>query len=658
MRTGFPIRVVWLMEPFARLQTAPRPASSRPSHARRRSCVCNAVSRPAFARGHRQPTQAGTAAQPPLLQPLWIARTGTLPRVKFAVTSSAKARTASLLLAASIYAPGAYAQTPATGIANQEFLRQQERERVLREQQQPSADVFLKPEGPALTDRFVAEQPCFVIERIRLTGEDSQRFAWALPAVDRAGDGWPDPGRGRCLGARGISEVMRRVQNAIVARGFVTTRVLAPPQDLSAGTLTLTVLPGRIRAIRFADPSDIRASHWNAMPAKPGDLLNLRDLEQALENFKRVPTIEADLRIVPAEGDGARPGESDVVISWRQRFPLRLSLAADDSGVPGTGKYQGYLTLSYDNWWTSSDMFYVSLNRDLAYAAGDGGTNGHFVHYSIPFGYWLVAVNASENRYRQSVVGASQTYLYSGRTRNGDVRLSRIVHRDAVGKTGLALRLWSRESANYIDDTEVEVQRRSMAGWEASANHRRFVQAAILDLTLGYREGTGAMGSTPAPEEAFGEGTSRPRIGFAQMQAGVPFALGGQRLRFGAELRAQWNGTPLVPQDRFAIGSRYSVRGFDGERLLLGDRGWLVRNELSWALPGLQQDIFLALDHGQVDGQSTEGLPGTTLSGAAIGLRGTLKGAAYEVFAGRPLAKPAGFVTADVVAGFSVNAAF
>jgi hemolysin activation/secretion protein len=637
---------------------APQPPSSRSWRNERLGRVCSNRFHPGLGNLSPEPKKTDTAAlRISLLEPTFGA-TGRRLNARVALVPGPKSRTASLLLAASLYACGANAQTAPPEIANQEFLRQQERERALREQQQPSPDVFLKPEAPALTGSFAPEQPCFAIERINLAGDESQRFSWALPAAERAGDGSPDPSRGRCLGARGINEVMRRVQNAIVARGFVTTRVLAQPQDLSTGTLTLTVLPGRIRAIRFADPSDIRASHWNAMPAKPGDLLNLRDLEQALENFKRVPTIEADLRIVPAEADNARPGESDVVIAWKQRFPLRLSLSADDSGIPTTGKYQGYLTLSYDNWWTSSDLFYVSVNRDLANTAGDGGTNGHIVHYSIPFGYWLLALNSSESRYRQSVVGASQTYLYSGQSRNNDVRLSRIVHRDAVGKTGLALRLWSRESANYIDDTEVEVQRRSMAGWEVSANHRRFVRAATLDLTLGYREGTGAMGSIPAPEEAFGEGTSRPRITFSQLQVGVPFVLGGQRLRVGVEMRAQWNGTPLVPQDRFAIGSRYSVRGFDGERLLLGDRGWLMRNELSWALPGLGQDLFVGLDHGQVGGPSTAGLNGTSLTGAAIGVRGSVKWVSFEVFAGRPLAKPPGFITADVVAGFSLNATF
>lgn len=55
-----------------------------------------------------------------------------------------------------------------------------------------------------------------------------------------------------------------------------------------------------------------------ALPARPGDILNLRDIEQALENFKRVPTAEADIEIVPGE----QPGESDLLIKWRQARPV------------------------------------------------------------------------------------------------------------------------------------------------------------------------------------------------------------------------------------------------------------------------------------------------------------------------------------------------
>lgn len=173
----------------------------------------------------------------------------------------------------------------------QELLRQQERERQLREQQERTPDVRLEaPAADAALRLPIDERPCFPIRRIELAGEAADRFRWALKAADPS----YDPATGGCLGTEGVNTVLKRVQNAIVARGFVTTRVLAAPQDLTGGVLTLTLLPGRIRAIRFVEGTDSRATVWNALPAQPGDLLNLRDIEQGLENFKHVPTAEAD----------------------------------------------------------------------------------------------------------------------------------------------------------------------------------------------------------------------------------------------------------------------------------------------------------------------------------------------------------------------------
>lgn len=381
---------------------------------------------------------------------------------------------------------------PATNA--RESLRQQERERALRQRQEQTPDVRL--DRPAATDaqRLPAdEQPCFPIRRIELVGEAAEHFQWALEAADPA----DDPAAGRCLGTAGVNAVMSRVQNALVQKGYVTTRVLAAPQDLKTGTLALTVIPGRIRAIRFSEDTPSRATQWNAVPASPGDILNLRDIEQALENFKRVPTAEADIQITPAEGPDARPGESDLVIRWKQGMPFRVNLAMDDSGSKSTGMYQGSVTVAYDDWWTLNDLFYVSLNHDLGGGyPGRKGTRGYTVHYEVPYGYWLLGFTVSGYDYHQSVAGANQTYLYSGTSRNAEVRLSRVLYRDAVRKTGAYLRGWTRGSNNFIDDTEIEVQRRRMAGWEIGLTHREFIGSATLDASAGYRRGTGPFAIT------------------------------------------------------------------------------------------------------------------------------------------------------------------
>lgn len=554
----------------------------------------------------------------------------------------------------------------------QELLRQQERERALREQQETRPDVRLEHEGEAQITRLPAnEAPCFQIQRMILTGEFADRFGWALGAADPA----EDPATGRCLGTAGINAVMARIQDAIIAKGYVTTRVLAAPQDLKAGTLTLTVVPGRIRAFRFADGTDPRVALGNAMPARPGDLLNLRDIEQALENLQRVPTVAADIQIVPADGDGAEPGQSDLVITWQQRKRWRASLSLDDSGSEATGQWQAGATLSLDNPLGWNDLFYVNVGHDV-FNGSAKGTSSWTVHYDVPADNWLLGTTASEYDYRQTVVGPFERYVYSGSSRNMELRASRMLFRNAKNKFGIYGRGWWRESDNFINDAEIEVQRRRMAGWEAGLTHKKFIGAATLEASVAYRRGTGAFDALPSPEElgyrnALQEhqgdpgsyplptldGTSRMKLITADAQLTVPFQLGHQRLRYSVSWRAQWNRTPLVPQDRFAIGGRYTVRGFDGEVSLTGERGWLLRNEVSLALGG-RQELYAGVDRGHVAGPATAQQLGHQLTGFALGLRGGWRGLAWDGFVGAPLSRPEGFPAAYTTLGFSMNWSF
>jgi len=551
----------------------------------------------------------------------------------------------------------ASAQTPLGGA--QELIRQQERERQLRDRLEREPDVRLPdteltdPSLPAAElPLVVGETPCFPIDRLALAGDGADAFRGALAALDRP----DDAPTGRCLGARAIGQIMARLQNRIVAGGFVTTRVLAEPQDLGSGLLTLTVVAGRIKAVRAAEGTELRVSLAAALPTAAGAHLNLRDLEQGLENLKRVPTADADIQIAPAADPLAGPGDSDLVVAWRQARPLRLNLSVDDSGTKATGRFLGGATLSVDNGVGLSDLFYASFNHDLGGGmAGSRGTRGYTVHYSVPWGYWLAGFTAGGNTYHQAVAGASQTYRYSGESEHADLRLSRLLHRNARGKTSAWVKAWMRQSNNFIDDTEVLVQRRRMGGWEAGFNHRAFIAASTLDLDLAYRRGTGAFASLPAPEEHFGEGTSRPGIWTASAQLNLPFRAGDQALRYAGLARLQRSDTPLIPQDRFAIGGRYTVRGFDGETVLSGERGWLWRNDLGLALRDTGAEAYVGIDVGAVSGRSTASLLGRRLAGGVLGVRGSAGSVGYDFFVGTPLSRPKNFASPDGLAGFSLN---
>lgn len=549
----------------------------------------------------------------------------------------------------------------------QQVIREQQRQKQFQQNMMPDVNVRLEqPETSEVMRKLPQdESPCFAIKQIKLDGNQAELFQFALnTAIYRS-----KFKSGMCLGGKGVNYIMNLAQNALIERGYTTSRILASPQDLSKGELVLTMIPGRIHEIRYnldnANQTHVgRIRHiQNEFPVKSGDILNLRDLEQGLENLKRVPTAEADIQIVPAEA----PDESDVVITWVQRkIPLRLSFNMDDSGSHATGRYQGGVTLSVDNPLGLSDLFYVNYNHDLgskdSVFDGEGnktgsGTHGYAMHYSVPFGNWLLAYNQNYYRYHQAIAGYNQNYDYNGSSENMDLGLTRLLYRNSHRKIDVSARIWRRKSHNYIDDAEIEVQRRHTAGWALGLNHREYIGNAILNLGAGYKRGTGADNSLHAVEEEFGEGTSRMEIIFLDASLFKPFSLGKYNFSFDTSFHGQWNKTPLTTQDQISIGGRYTVRGFDGELTLMGEQGWYWNNNLNWQfLPGHQ--AYLGLDVGHITGRNSEIQLGKTLAGTVLGLKGQFRAGGnwyYDVFMGKPLYKPQYFHTDRTTFGFNLN---
>lgn len=528
-------------------------------------------------------------------------------------------------------------------IDTREQLRQQARERELQQQNAPQASERLPRPDRLLPDYPASERPCFTINRLVLTGESASQFQWALDAAADA--------MGRCLGGQGIVLAINKVQNVILARGYVTTRVMAQEQDLTKGVLTLTLQPGRISQIRFEEPVSWRGRLWNAVPASSGDILNLRDIEQGLENFKRVPSASADNKIVPGEQEAT----SDLLVNWHEGRPVRLSLGLDDSGSKSTGRYLGSATLAVDAPFAQNDLFYASIGKNL-FEQGPFGNRSHTLNYFFPIGYWAVSANYNDYTYHQNIPNANEVLRYSGKSDNVQLTVSRLLYRDQSSKTTLNLRGYRKHSTNAVNDIDIEQQKRRTAGWELGLNQHSYFGSSTLDANIAWRRGTGAFNALPAPEESRHQGSARTGILLGDLGINHPFALGEQPWRVYSSLRGQWSPNALTPQERMAIAGRYTVRGFDGEQMLSGEKGLLWRNEIGWNLFSRGHELYLAADYGRVAGPGTRYLVGHQLAGSALGVRGSLLGRfSYDLFAGVPLYKPAGFHTSGATAGFSIN---
>lgn len=480
---------------------------------------------------------------------------------------------------------------------------------------------------------------------------------------------WLDHYKGQCVGKDGVNLLAKGLQQAILSRGYITTRVLLPQQDLSSGTLKFALVPGVIRDVRFAEP--LSWGTWKtAFPTRPGDILDLRDLEQGVEQMKRVASQDVDMKIEPTNV----PGESDVVLTLKRTKPWSLVSSVDNSGSRATGKLQGNLSLGIDNPLGLNDILSLGANQDLEFGDKGLGSHGFNGAYSIPWGYWTATLFGNTNTYYQQIAGVNQTFVSSGNAQTTGLKLARVLRRSQNDVFSGYAQLSKRFGASFIDDTEIELQHRNNTFFEAGLTDRHYFGAAQFDGTLAYRQGIGGFGAAPdpslppdsyiAPTPATKPDGPTYRFHLAVLDANlsVPFAIASQPLRYVTTFHGQYTNDTLFYIDDLTIGSRYTVRGFDGEQMLAGEKGFFWRNELQASIGKTGQTLYAGIDYGRVFGPNTAFLAGTQLVGAVVGIRGGVPskyaGLSYDMFAGTPIYKPSAFETSRVTLGFQMTAQF
>ncbi|CAE6862723.1 Hemolysin transporter protein ShlB [Paraburkholderia aspalathi] len=501
-------------------------------------------------------------------------------------------------------------------------------------------------------DRFTLDVPALLPDAVRTQGASAlplDRFAFARE--------WLDHYAGECVGKQGLDLIVKGLSQLILSRGYITTRVLLPEQDLSHGELKLTLVPGVIRQLRFADPAT-RGTWKSAFPARGDELLNLRDLEQGLEQMKRVASQDVDMQVEPTDV----PGESDVVISVKRVKPWTVVASVDNSGTRATGKLQGNLSVGVDNPLGLNDIFNIGASQDLEFGDKRLGSHGWNAFYSVPYGYWTATLSGSANTYYQQIAGVNQTFVSSGNSQTVDFRLQRVLSRSQTDVFGAQFRLTKRFGASFIEDTEIAQQRRDNTFVEAGLTDRHYFGAAQFDGSLAYRQGVGWLGATPETSDQAGGPTYHFHMAVLDANLSVPFSVANQNLRYVTTLHGQFTNNTLFYIDDLTIGSRYTVRGFDGETMLAAERGFYLRNEMQMPIGQSGQSVYAGIDYGHVFGPNTAFLAGTQLAGAVVGLRGGMPTRfgtyAYDLFAGTPIYKPSGFPTARVTVGFQLTGQF
>jgi len=234
-------------------------------------------------------------------------------------------------------------------------------------------------------------------------------------------------------------------------------------------------------------------------------------------------------------------------------------------------------------------------------------------------------------------------------------QLSRVIYRSASQKTTLGLKIFNRDSVYRLNDEEIAVQRRKTSNWKLSLEHLAYLPFGQIKGNLGYQKAAPWFNEQEDAEEAVGNADAQARIITLGVDGAFPFRFSNLALSYEPHFMSQTSPDRLTQPDKFTIGNRWTVRGFDGETTIYADKGWYLRNDIALNLPQWGMQPYLGVDYGEVKGSENDYWSGKQLAGAALGVRGVKGKFGYDLFAGVPLIRPEELHTSPVTLGFALQ---
>jgi hemolysin activation/secretion protein len=453
-------------------------------------------------------------------------------------------------------------------------LIRERQDRLLEEQRRRLEELKELPGKPAkpVQPAAPADARCFPIKDIELKGADS------LSAAER--ERLLKPYIGQCLGVAQLNELLKVITDHYIEKGLVTSRAYLPQQDLSGGHLKVLVVEGRLEGLKGAQGSQLSERELGmAFPGKRGDLVNLREIEQMVDQLNRLPSNQAQMELSPGENVGG----SEVLVKNTPQKPWRAGLSRSNDGQRSTGEQQWGTTFDWDSPLGLADQLMLRGGHDAMTDHQHTSSNA-MLYYNVPWGWWNFSYIYSQSEYRSQIAANGYNFKQTGDSENHQLRAERVIHRDAVSKTSLNAGLSYLRTNNFIEDSKLKLSSNRISEMQYGINHGRRVGSAFINLDLGMQEGIGALDAQGNHHPGPGEPNARYRKYTATATYQQPFKVWGESFNFTSLMTGQRSEDELFSPQRTSLGGLSSIRGYK-DQSLSGDSGGYWRNDLRWTRP-------------------------------------------------------------------------
>lgn len=444
-----------------------------------------------------------------------------------------------------------------------------------------------------------------------------------------------------------LYSLIHTLENNYIEKGYITTRVRLDLEtsDFEKGDLSLFVVEGKIHSI-FFDGKEEAFKSFVAFPSREGKILNIRDLDQGMENLGDQSTME----IKPA----SKEGYSNVYVQ-RKNKAVGGSVNYNDLGQKETGRHRIKTSLQFHDILGINESMELSYQKKLQRQDKEKENENFSVSVFFPFKNWSFQYGYDSSETLRTIAAHHKKYKAIGKSENQSFGLRRLLYRNANHKIDVGAKLTRKEAKNYIDDTKLVTGSRHLSVLTLDTSYMGRAFSGLLSSSFGVSFGLDKFGANVDTEEWYRDEYS-PKAQFRKYHMHVSWYRPIDRFYYKVNVGGQYSRDILYSQEKLSLGDDTTVRGFKDESIQ-GDTGFYLRNEIGYK--GISfLEPYIAYDYGRAFQNKIKENRVASLQGIALGLRIYFKQIEGNVSIARAIQKPSDFVNDDVVVYTSISYRF
>lgn len=405
---------------------------------------------------------------------------------------------------------------------------------------------------------------------------------------------------GKVVSITELEELSQQISQHYSQQGYVNSGAILPEQQFKDGIITLQIIEGKLSEIRVKGTEWLNPSYISdRLHSGDDQVLNIIELRQNFQQLLLDPLIDRmNGSLIP----GRERGDSILDVEVTRARPYQLIFTGDNHRPPSIGSEEGRLS----GWVRNLTSFGDIVEGSLVYSQGALGGSGSF---SVPLNSYNTRFNFHFNLNDARVVEPTLKSL-NIKSHYLDFEfglvqpLIQTLNRSL--NVGLAFDLKKNKTKilgsipfSFAEGAVNGVSKESVLRFSVDFTERLEHQVFSARSTTSL--GINAFAPTWHSDPSLPDGNFVAWLGQVQYAAQVLDTDANLILRGDV----QFTDDKLMTLERFALGGRYSVRGYR-ENEIVRDKGYIVSAELRYPLlkdegersfPG-QLTVFPFMDYG------------------------------------------------------------